>query len=351
MGYPGGVTSDDAARTPAPDPGKPATIYDVARVAGVSPSTVSRALSKPGRISATTEYRIREAAASLDYRLNPMARALPTGRTNTLGVLLSDITNPVYFDLLRGAGSAATAHGYTLVMAESQESPEQEQEAAVRLLPAVDGLVLVSTRLDDAAITQLADRKPLVLVNRQVPGVPGLVPDARPGITAALDHLGGLGHRSIAYLAGPTISWMNMLRRDAVFEGAPERGISVVEIGPNAPTLDGGRAALRRVRASGATAVLTYNDLIAIGLLSEAQAGGIDVPRELSIVGFDDIFGSDFTSPPVTTIRTPLARAGRAAVNRAVAEIAGEDVDGSVDLTTEFVLRGSTAAPRDERGA
>jgi LacI family transcriptional regulator len=345
MEYPGGVTPDDAAPTPAVATGKPATIYDVARVAGVSPSTVSRALSKPGRISAPTERRIREAAASLDYRLNPMARALPTGRTSTLGVLLSDITNPVYFDLLRGAGSAASAHGYTLVMAESQDSAEQEQEAAGRLLPAVDGLVLVSTRLDDATITQLADRKPLVLVNRHVTGVPGLVPDVRPGITAALDHLAGLGHRSIAYLAGPTTSWMNTLRREAVFAGAPERGMSVVEIGPNAPTLDGGRAALRRVRASGVTAVMTYNDLIAIGLLSEAQAGGVEVPRELSIVGFDDIFGSDFTSPPVTTIRTPLALAGRAAVNRAVAQIAGEAADASVDLTTELVLRGSTAAP------
>jgi LacI family transcriptional regulator len=111
----------------------PATIYDVAKATGVSPSTVSRALNKPGRLKAATEQRIRDAAQELGYRINPMARALPTGKTGTLALLVSDITNPVYFDLVRGAERVATANGLTLIFAESQESPELEFATAQRL--------------------------------------------------------------------------------------------------------------------------------------------------------------------------------------------------------------------------
>ncbi|WP_210479462.1 LacI family DNA-binding transcriptional regulator [Naasia sp. SYSU D00948] len=324
----------------------PATIYDIARVAGVSPSTVSRALNKPGRINAKTEQRIKEAAASLDYRLNPMARALPTGRTGTLGLLLSDITNPVYFNLVRGAERVTAEEGYTLVLAESQESAEVEIETAERLLPSVDGLVLVSTRLADEDLRELAERKPLVLVNRELDAVPTIVPDVAPGIRDALDHLAELGHRSLAFLAGPPASFMSRLRWETLLDEAPSRGMTIVEIGPGAPTLEGGREGLRRVRASGVTAVIAYNDLMAIGLLRACQDAGIAVPEQLSIIGFDDIFGSDFTTPPISTIRTPLDLAGEAAVHRLIAAVDRSGNGDGRELATEFVLRGSTAAAR-----
>jgi LacI family transcriptional regulator len=125
-----------------------ATIYDVAELAGVSPSTVSRALSKPGRISARTEARIRMAAQQLSFRINPMARALHTGRTNTLALVVADITNPVIFDIVRGAEHAASVEGYTLVIAESQESSDAEASSVQRLLPSVDGIILATSRLD-----------------------------------------------------------------------------------------------------------------------------------------------------------------------------------------------------------
>lgn len=323
----------------------PATIYDIARLAGVSPSTVSRALNKPGRINAKTEQRIKEAAASLDYRLNPMARALPTGRTGTLGLILSDFTNPVYFNLVRGAEQIAAADGYILVIAESQESAELEEEAAERLLPSVDGLVLVSSRLADDAIQDLAERKPLIVVNRRVSGVPGIVPDVAPGICAALDHLAELGHRSVAFLSGPAASFMSRLRWETVLEEAPKRQMSVVEIGPGSPTLEGGAAALRRTLAANVSAVITYNDLMAIGLLNACRQADVDVPGRLSIVGFDDIFGSDFTSPPMSTIRMPLNHTGEAAVHQLIAAVNQRSDGVEKDLTTTFVLRGSTAAP------
>lgn len=322
-----------------------ATIYDVARHAGVSPSTVSRALNKPGRINIDTERRVRAVAAELGYRLNPMARALPTGRTGMLGLILSDITNPVWFELVRGAERITASAGYTLVLAESQESPELEAQIADRVLPSVDGLVLVASRLPDRLIRELATQKALVVVNRAVADVPGIVPDIGPGVRAALDHLSALGHRRVAFLAGPATSWMSTLRWTTLLDEAQLRGMSIVEIGPGRPTLEGGREQLQCVRTAGVTAVVAYNDLMAIGLLHACREAVVAVPADLSIVGFDDIFGSDFTTPPITTIRTPLGLVGEEAVHRLVSDGDRGDARAFRALSTEFVERGSTAPP------
>jgi LacI family transcriptional regulator len=321
------------------------TIYDIARLAGVSPSTVSRALNKPGRISAKTEARIREVAEALGYRLNPLARALPTGRTRTIALILSDITNPVYFDLVRGAERVAASNGYILILAESQESAELETETAQRLMPSVDGLILAAPRLGNSDITELAERKPIVTVNRKVRGVTGVVPDVRPGISAALAHLAALGHTRIVYLAGPKTSWMNRLRERTIVDEARPLGIDVSHVGPTSPTIDGGAGAFESVRSAvGATAVVAYNDLMAIGLLKAARAAGVAVPRDLSVIGFDDIFGADFASPPLTTIRTPLSEIGEKSVTKLIAEVQGDPAEGNGVLATDFVVRESTAA-------
>lgn len=329
---------------------KAATIYDVARAAGVNPSTVSRALSKPGRINVKTEERIQAAARELNYRLNPMARALPTGRTRTLGLLLADITNPMFFNVVRGAEREATRRGYTLVLAESQESGEREAEAAERVMPSVDGLVLVTTRLADAQIRDLAERRPLVVINREVEGVHSVVAELDPGIEQTVAHLAHLGHTALAYLSGPANSWMNRARRERVLLTAPRHGMAVTDIGPAAPTLEGGRAALDAVLGSGATAVLAYNDLMAIGLMRAAQERGLAIPGQLSVVGFDDIFGSDFTSPQLSTVRTPLGRIGEDAVRRALDLIDDAPTAPAPEgepLCTELIVRGSTGpAPR-----
>lgn len=332
------------------------TIYDVARLAEVNPSTVSRALSQPGRINIKTQERILQAAAELNYQLNPMARALPTGRTNTIGLLVADITNPMFFDAVRGAERAASRRGYVLVIVESQESGEREAEAARRVLPVVDALILVTSRLSEDAVREMAERKPIIVLNRLVEGVESIVPDIEAGIDGMLEHLTALGHRSLAFLAGPKTSWMSAARWQLLFERAPAHGMSIVEIPTPAPTLDGGAEAFARVRASGVSTVIAYNDLMAIGLLRAAVAAGVRIPEDLSIVGFDDIFGSDFTSPPLTTVRMPLDTVGELAVERAL-DLIDAAVDGTLvkppanaaahPLTTVLVARGSTGpAPR-----
>lgn len=343
------VSRDDEASSAAPvKNGKrkpPATIYDIARETGLNASTVSRALNVPGRINAKTEKRVRDAAKLLGYRFNPMARALPTGRTSTLALLLSDITNPVYFSLMRGAERVSAEESHTLVVADAQESAEIELATAERLQTSVDGIVLVASRLDDDAIRDLAQLKPVILVNRRVEGVASVVPDVTPAIRSALAHLAGLGHKSVAYLAGPEQSWMSRHRWEVLLDEAPEHNLSIVEIGPSSPTLTGGEEVFRRVRASGVTAVVAYNDLMAIGLLRACTSGGLRVPIDLSIVGFDDIFGSDFTTPAITTIRTPLGQIGEEAVRRLLNDARGLPDDDSPVLPTEFVVRGSTAPP------
>ncbi|MFM7014336.1 MAG: LacI family DNA-binding transcriptional regulator [Actinomycetota bacterium] len=323
------------------------TIYDIAELAGVNPSTVSRALNRPGRINAATEAKIRAAAESLNYRVNPMARSLPTGRTNMLAVIVADITNPMFFDAVRGAEESASKSGYTTVIAESQESSRNEAVALEKILPSVDGVVLATTRLSDAEIASIAKNKPVVLMNRKVEGVSDVVPEILPGVEQALTHLKDLGHSHVAFVAGPQNAWMSTQRWNLILDTALTLGMKVIEIGPNEPTFPAGKEALRLVLASGVTAVIAYNDLVAIGIMKAAQDQGMSVPEDLSIIGFDDIFGSELTTPSLTTIKSPLLESGSIAVEKLIALLDGSEVEAeTVPLRTELVARQSTAKRR-----
>lgn len=326
------------------------TIYDIARLAGVNPSTVSRALSKPGRINVETEKRVKAAAEELGYRVNPMARALPTGRTHTLGMIVADITNPVIFDTVRGAERTAAAQDYTLVLAESVESAENELRAAERLLPIVDGIILGTSRLRDDEIVSLAQRKPIVVINRSVDGVASVIADIEQGIVEAVRHVASLGHRSVAYVAGPARSWMSQRRWEYLQNSCESLRIAVQRIEAGTPTVDGGRRAAGAARESGATVIFAYNDLMAIGLMQELQLAGITVPGELSIVGFDNIFGSDFTTPGLTTIGSPLGELGTRASTLIIDEMVnGGVIESAVETAapaTTLVVRGSTGVAR-----
>lgn len=327
--------------------GRAATIYDIAELAGVNPSTVSRALNQPGRVSPTTEARIRAAAERLNFRLNPMARALPTGRTRTIALVVADITNPVVFGIVRGAEHAASAAGYTLVIAESQESGTAETKVIARLQQSVDGFILATTRLTDAEIAELAQRKSVVLINRPADGVPSVLPDIDAGVSEMLAHLSGLGHRSIIYLSGPENSWISGRRWERMLEAAEHLGLALAEVGPNPPTLDGGRSTLRRVQASRATAVVAFNDLMAIGLIQAAKAADVRVPLDLSVAGFDNIFGSDFIVPALTTVGAQLLRAGERAVQKLIGQVDGTALSADDEvLGTTLVVRASTGSAR-----
>jgi LacI family transcriptional regulator, repressor for deo operon, udp, cdd, tsx, nupC, and nupG len=320
-----------------------ATIYDIARLAGVNPSTVSRALNKPGRVSTQTRKLVEAAAVELNYQVNPMARALLTGRTSTLGLIVADITNPTFFNVIRGAESTTVSRHYTLILAESSESAATELTAARRMMPTVDGLILASPRMGDEDIRTLAREKPVVVINSEVEGVSCVTPDVEKGISQAIRSLAANGHKTLAFIAGPPQSWMSARRWEGVKAACEWSGIESLCFESNEPTVEGGRLLARDIRGSGATAVMAYNDLLAIGLMQELQAAGVSVPDRLSIVGFDDIFGADFTTPPLTTIRSPLRECGALAAERLLDLLNGvPEASGTLRAETELIIRGSS---------
>lgn len=337
------LTAPDEVPGSAGTSARRATIYDIAQLVGLNPSTVSRALNKPGRTNAATEEKIRAAAAELGYRANPMARALPTGRSGTFAIVLPDITNPVHFELIRGAEQVARAGGFTLIISETEGSAEIEHETIETLQASVDGLLVVASRLGDSDLATLAAVKPIVAANHSAPSLPSVIPDLAMGLTAAIDHLRDLGHRSVAYLGLGGVQ-INRARWDLTLDLALSRDISLVEITVDAPTVAAGADALRRVRASGVTAVLAYNDLVAHGLLRAARGAGLTLPEAFSVIGFDDIFSAELAVPALTTLHSPLREIGTRAMETLI-EPERNRAPSKVVLPLDLVVRESTARP------
>ena len=312
------------------------TLHDVAREADVAVSTVSRALSNPDRVSRSTREHIQDVARRLGYRSTREA-----GRTHMLALLVHDITNPYNFGLIRGAEAQARAAGYTLVLGDTQQSSDLESTHAERLRSSVDGLLLGASRLPDQRLRELSGRGPVVLFNRELAGLPSVVMDSVDGSRQIIEHLAALGHRSVAYLAGPRDAWTNDERWRALAAVSAEVGIEITRLGPFVPTLEQGLAAADVGLASGASALVAFNDLLAIGTLQRLERRGVDVPGEISVVGYDDIFGSDFCHPPLTTITGPVDEAGRTLVDVLLGSIAVGS-GGQLTLPTQLRVRDST---------
>jgi DNA-binding LacI/PurR family transcriptional regulator len=328
------------------------TIYDVARAAGVAPSTVSRAFSRPGRVNAETAERIRTVATELGYHANPMARALPTGKTGMIAVAVSDITNPYYSGIIRGAQAAASELGYTTVLTDAQESDRLEREALDRVIPTVEGILLASSRMSDSAIRMTAKQRPLIVLNRDITDVASVVVDLELAARQVIDHLAGLGHSKITYVAGPEASWADGIRWQTLRTLAEEHGIQVRRLGPFSPDIAGGIAAAVELRSRPGSAAIAFNDLMAIGLIRALIAAGAGIPGDLSVVGFDNIFGADLITPGLTTAAAPLRALGSMAVHNLMAMIGGATpTPGGPQLTlpTRLVVRGSTAAVSGRR--
>jgi DNA-binding LacI/PurR family transcriptional regulator len=321
---------------------RPVTLHDVAREAGVAVSTASRALSDPGRVNVRTREHVQAVARDLGYRPNRLAQALPTGRTGMLAILVPDITNPHNFGLVRGAEAQARAAGSTLIIADTQGGPDLETAHLDRLASSVDGFMLAASRLSDAELQALAERLPVVLFNRRVEGLASLATDSVDGSRQIVEHLVALGHRSLAYLAGPSGGWSDGERWRALSEHAAAAGIRIVRCGPFAPTLDGGPAAADVGLATGATALIAFNDLLAIGVLRRLAERGVSVPADVSVVGYDDIFGADFCSPTLTTVAGPVDEAGRMLVDVLQA---GRTPAPVITLPTLLRIRNSTGPP------
>ena len=329
--------------------GRRPTIYDVAQEAGVAASTVSRAYSRPGRVHAETAQKIFQAAGRLGYRsgrLNGM-QASEHAMHRTIGLVIADVTNPFYGEIIKGAHTAAREAGHQLILSHTNESPEVERETIERELAQVDGIVIASSRMSDSSLRMLAKQKALVLLNRIIPEANCVVNDNQRGIRRAAEHLGALGHERIYYVAGPETSWSDGVRWRALREAANELELDARRIGPNEPTVLAGLSAARRVAQVDATAVLAYNDALAIGVMKGLRKLGVAIPHDVSVVGFDNIIFDELVEPALTTLAAPLYRMGFTGVQNCIAVAQGARSSGTpLVLPVRLVVRQSTAHRR-----
>lgn len=319
------------------------TITDVAKAAGVSPSTVSRALTRPDLVEATTRARIADQIQRLGYQVNRAARGLVTGRSGNLAVIVSDLANPFFPDIVKGIQLRAQRHNLTTLLADSGENAEAELNLVSSLAPQVDGIILCGSRMSDEQLAKARELATIVLVNRTASGVPAVTVDNVGGMGQAVRHLRALRHRRIGYVGGPVDSRSQRDRLTGALRAGAENGIEMVELGNVDPSFAGGASAADPVLLAEVTAVLAYNDVIAIGLMHRLAGYGVRVPDEISVVGFDDISLTEMTYPPLTTVRFPRRDAGAAAVDRLLRVLDGtEPVEDAPPLATELVVRGST---------
>ncbi len=291
------------------------TIKDVARLAGVSVSSVSRTLAAPESVRPGTRERVLRAAAEVGYSPNAAARALTTGRTYNVGLVVPDLANPFFPTVVKAIQSRAREFDYSVLLVDTDEDPTAEVELIRKLVKQVDGFLLCGPRAPDEDLRSFIGETPVVTVNRRVGPIPSVICDHTDGVRQAVGHLAALGHRALAYVGGPRASTVNRERARGLRTMCASMGIELVDLGNATPNFDGGAAAADLVLAAPVTAVLAYNDLQALGLVSRFRERGASVPEQISVVGFDDIPLAGQVSPRLTTIAQRGDLLGRAAVD------------------------------------
>lgn len=333
------------------------TIRDVARLAHVHPGTVSRALNPRtrGLVNQETAARVLAAADELDYRPNSMARGLKTSRSMTIGVLIPDLTNPLFPPIVLGIDDRLTRDGYTPLLVNTGSDPARERASIDAMLARqVDGFIAATARLDIQPLAAaMATGLPVVLVNRTFEdgSISACTVDDRKGTELAVRHMIELGHERIAYVGGPqnvSTGHRRYLGFMAAMEAAglalpPER----VSFAGAFTEVAGARACAEVLRADPTvTAIITANDRLAIGCYDTLRQEGLGCPDDVSIVGFNDMMFIDRLRPPLSSVRVPQREIGYAAADLLLEQLTNQDaVPREVMLEPTLVVRGSTAAP------
>jgi len=334
------------------------TLRDVAEAAGVHAATVSRALNPDTRrmVNAETALRVLKAAETLGYRPNPIARSLKTAKSGTVGLVLPDLTNPLFPPIVRGVEDVLTPAGYSALIVNTDNDADRERALVTSLLwRQVEGLIVATALLEHPLLDQLhAQGTRMVLVNRRTEGlsVPSVAPDDTTGIELAMAHLAGLGHRRVLHLAGPPSTSTGRLRARAYQNCVRSLGLvedpRLLRVCDHWKEADGA-AAMRRVMDEGVefTAVVAGNDLIALGCYDVFAERGIRCPADISVVGFNDMPFVDKLQPPLTTVAIPHYEVGAEAGRLLLGAIeAPARVPRSNLLPPTLAVRGSTAAAR-----
>ena len=334
----------------------PVTLRDIAREVGVHTSTVSRILNPETRHKYAPEMaeRVALAAKRMGYRPNPIAYGLKTNRSMTVGVIIPDLTNPVFPPIIRGIENTLSEAGITTLLGDTDNNPDRQRTILARMKSRwVDGLILASAKLKDDLVTEcMADGTPVVLINRtaNLENVLSVVNDDALGIKLAVRHMKQLGHRRIAHLAGPQEYSTGFDRYQGFLEAMKLEGL---EANPKliafsqAYSEEAGQTAFEPLLASGEpfTAVIAANDLLAMGVYDALNARGIRCPEEVSVSGFNDMPFVNKLKPPLTTIRIQHYEMGARAAQILLGVLQGKNGgEHLVHLKPELIVRGSTAS-------
>ena len=331
------------------------SIKDIARTARVSHSTVSRALCHSPLVNPETAEKIRRIARESGYRPSAAARSLVSRRSETVGVVVTSIADPFVAGVVSGIEDAANEHGFSVFLANSNAEPERE----VRVVRSfeerrVDGIIVTASRVGALYVPLLAHmRVPIVLLNNQHPSQYAhsvMIANVEAGRDATR-HLIELGHRRIAYLGDRYGRQSDKERFLGYLQALEEAGLRfqerLVAHGDGKP--EGARAAMAKLlsRRQPPTAVFCYNDLTALGAIRQIRDNGLDVPGCISVVGFDDLYISQYLDPPLTTIRQPMHQMGRMAMTTLLQVISSAEPGHDLRVPGELIVRGSTAPPKE----
>jgi LacI family transcriptional regulator len=324
------------------------TIRDVAAAAQVSTATVSKYINGAQRFSPKVEAALETAINNLGYKSNPLAKSMITGRTNTIGLSVLDITNPHFSSILKGANRVANDHGFSVLLVDTEETPSRERRTLEELSRRVDGMIVFS-RLRESEMAWMAEiDKALVFFGSLTElALPTVASDDHGGAFMLTQHLRMLGHKRIAYL-GFSKSRRDEERLGGIRECLDAAGLPLTIHDAEAPSLaEGERLCSSIVLGSGQPdALICYNDLMALGFMKEAANLGVAVPRDISVVGFDNIPYGKYTTPALTTVDLQSERMGATAMDKLLAVIHGEPVEKLTKIAPQLILRESTMARR-----
>jgi LacI family transcriptional regulator len=333
------------------------SIRDVARRAGVSIATVSRAVNRIPTVDPVLAEKVWRAIEEVGYLPNTQARALVSGRSHMLGLIVSEITNPFFPELVQEFENLAVAQGYEVLIGSTNYEPERTESLIRRMLQRnIDGVAVMTFGIEEDLVQKLVEREfPLVFVDAgpNLPNIRILKVNYGEGIRQAVQHLAALGHRSIAFITGPLHLRSAAARRDAFLKGMAELGLTVPRehVVQGNHTMEGGIAAMESLIALEVlpTAVVCSNDMTAIGALHALYRTTHDVPRDVSVVGFDDIHLAQFMLPPLTTVQMSCRDLATAAVEALRAGIEKDHPKAAKtewQIPTKLVVRQSSAFPR-----
>ena len=289
---------------------------DVAKLAGVSPATVSRVLSNSPSISADTVERVLIAVKKLDYHRNVHARRLAIGKSDLFGLVISEIANPFFSDVIRGFQSAAWESGFDVLLLNTEYNQRRTEIVVRKLIENnVRGVAVITSSLDEEVVSALTKEDIAVVLCNLVPRdrlVSNITINYERGVTEAIEHVASLGHRRAAVIAGPLTNRTAKGIRQALVDGLRYKGIHPDPVTHSDYHLDAGATAVQSILAAKTrpTVIFCGSDLIAMGAITALELAGLDVPNDISVVGIDDIPFSYLTRPPLTTIRVPRERLG-----------------------------------------